>query len=78
MKSATNSVDWGCHNELTQYPAAPRLREMADIMIMPPPPHRFPVPFNDLLTKLGYPYAVVDPKKVITVLEQKFGNSERL
>ncbi len=48
---------------------SPRLREMADIMIMPPPPHRFPVPFRDPLTKLGYPYAVVDPKKVIAVLE---------
>ena len=46
-----------------------RLREMADIMIMPPPPHRFPVPFNDPLTKLGYPYAVVNPKNVVAVLE---------
>ncbi len=46
-----------------------RLREMTDIMIMPPPPHRFPVPFHDPLTKLGYPYAVVDPKKVIAVIE---------
>ncbi len=46
-----------------------RLREMADILIMPSPPHRFPVPFHDPLTKLGYPYAVVDPQKVIAVLE---------
>ena len=42
-----------------------RLREMTDIMIMPPPPHRYAVPFHEPLTKLGYPYAVVDPKKVI-------------
>jgi propionyl-CoA:succinyl-CoA transferase len=46
-----------------------RLREMTDILIMPPPPHRFPIPFHDPLTKLGYPYAVVDPKKVIAVIE---------
>ncbi len=46
-----------------------RLREMADILIMPSPPHRFPIPFHDPLTKLGYPYAVVDPQKVIAVIE---------
>jgi len=48
---------------------SPRLREMADIMILPSPPHRFPIPLHDPLTKLGYPYAVVDPRKVIAVLE---------
>ena len=46
-----------------------RLREMTDILIMPPPPHRFPIPFHDPLTKLGYPYAVVDPQKVVAVVE---------
>ncbi len=46
-----------------------RLREMADILIMPSPPHRSPVPLHDPLTKLGYPYAVVDPQKVIAVIE---------
>lgn len=46
-----------------------RLREMTDIFMLPPPPHRFPVPFHDPLTKLGYPYAVVDPRKVIAVIE---------
>ncbi len=48
---------------------SPRLREMADIMIMPPPPHRAPLPLHDPLTKIGYPYAVVDPKKVIGIVE---------
>jgi acetyl-CoA hydrolase len=48
---------------------SPRLREMTDILIMPPPPLRFPVPFHDPLTKLGYPYAVVDPQKVVGVIE---------
>ena len=50
---------------------SPRLREMTDILIMPPPPHRFPIPFHDPLTKLGYPYAVVDPRKVIAVIEHE-------
>ncbi len=48
---------------------SPRLREMTDILIMPPPPHRNPLPLHDTLTKVGYPYAVVDPRKVIAVLE---------
>jgi succinate CoA transferase len=46
-----------------------RLREMADIMILPPPPHRNPIPINHPLTKVGWPYAVVDPNKVIAVVE---------
>lgn len=46
-----------------------RLREMADIMIMPPPPHRNPIPIHDPLTKVGWPYAMVDPKKVIGIVE---------
>ena len=54
--------------EINRY-HSPRLREMTDILIMPPPPHRFPIPFHDPLTKLGYPYAVVDPQKVIAVIE---------
>jgi acetyl-CoA hydrolase len=56
--------------ELNSY-HSPRLREMTDIFIMPPPPHRFPVPFHDPLTKLGYPYAVVDPRKVVAVMENE-------
>ncbi|HOI93120.1 MAG TPA: succinate CoA transferase [Syntrophobacter fumaroxidans] len=48
---------------------SPRLREMTDILIMARPPHRSPLPLHDPLTKVGYPYAVVDPRKVIAVLE---------
>ena len=48
---------------------APRLCEMADIIVMPPPPHRAPIPILDPLTRIGCPYAVVDPKKVIGVVE---------
>ena len=46
-----------------------RLREMADIIIMPPPPKRNPIQIYDPMTRIGLPYAVVDPKKVIGVVE---------
>ena len=48
---------------------SPRLREMADIFVMPPPPHRSPIPIHEPLTRIGWPYAVVDPKKVIGIVE---------
>jgi acetyl-CoA hydrolase len=46
-----------------------RLREMADIVLVPRPPHRNPIPIHDPMTKIGWPYASVDPKKVIGVVE---------
>lgn len=46
-----------------------RLREMTDILILSPPPHRNPFPTLDPMTKFGWSYAVVDPKKVIGVVE---------
>jgi propionyl-CoA:succinyl-CoA transferase len=46
-----------------------RLREMADIYVMPPPPHRNPIPIFEPLTRIGWPYAQVDPKKVIGIVE---------
>lgn len=48
---------------------SPRLREMADITVLPPPPHRSPIPIHHPLTKIGWPYAVVDPRKVIGIVE---------
>lgn len=48
---------------------SPRLRELADIIVLPPPPHRNPIPISDPMTRIGYSYAVVDPKKVIGVVE---------
>jgi propionyl-CoA:succinyl-CoA transferase len=54
--------------ELNYYHST-RLREMADIMMLPPPPHRDPIPLHDPMTKVGYPYAVVDPRKVIGIVE---------
>jgi propionyl-CoA:succinyl-CoA transferase len=46
-----------------------RLREMADVIILPPPPHRVPVPLHDPLTKLGMPYAVVDPRRIMGIIQ---------
>ena len=46
-----------------------RLREMADIVIMPAPPHRNPIPIYHPMDKVGWCYASVDPKKVIGVVE---------
>jgi acetyl-CoA hydrolase len=48
---------------------SPRLREMSDIIILAPPPHRSPLSIHDPLTKIGWPYAVVDPRKVVGILE---------
>lgn len=48
---------------------SPRLREMADIIILPPPPHRSPIPIHDPLSRIGWPYAVVDPKKIVGIIE---------
>jgi propionyl-CoA:succinyl-CoA transferase len=45
-----------------------RVREMADILILPPPPHRVPVPLHDPLTKVGMPYAVVDPRRIMGIM----------
>jgi len=47
---------------------SPRLREMADIFIMPPPPRRAPIHIFEPLTRIGWPYAVVDPRKVLGIV----------
>ncbi len=46
-----------------------RLSEMADIVIMPPPPRRHPINVHGPLSRIGWPYAVVDKKKVIGIVE---------
>ena len=48
---------------------SPRLREMADIYIVPPPPHRYPIHIYEPLTRIGWPYAQVDRRKVIGIVE---------
>ena len=37
--------------------------------MLAPPPRVDPIPIHDPLTKIGYPYAVVDPKKIIGIIE---------
>ncbi len=46
-----------------------RLREIADIAIMPPPSHRSPIQIHEPLDRIGYPYAAVDPRKIIGIVE---------
>ncbi|MDX1971314.1 MAG: succinate CoA transferase [Candidatus Sumerlaeia bacterium] len=47
----------------------PRVSEMADIYLLPPPPYRSPIPIHHPLTRMGHLYAVVDPKKVVAIVE---------
>lgn len=48
---------------------SPRVSETADITILPPPPHRSPIPIHHPLEKIGRPYAAVDPRKIIGIVE---------
>ncbi len=48
---------------------SPRLREMADIRIMPPPPRRYPIHIFEPMMRIGWPYALVDPEKIVAVVE---------
>ena len=54
-----------------------RLPEMADILVLPPPPRLDPIPIYDPLTKIGYPYATVDPKKIIGIIRIQRTRSHR-
>ena len=47
---------------------SPRLREMHDVVALPPPPNRGPIPLYDPSMKIGWPYAGVDPRKVVAVV----------
>ncbi|WP_145447331.1 succinate CoA transferase [Mucisphaera calidilacus] len=46
-----------------------RLAECHDVAILPPPPHRSPIPIHHPLSKMGTPFATVDPKKIVGVIE---------
>jgi acetyl-CoA hydrolase len=54
--------------ELNRY-HSPRLREMTDIVIVPPPPHRNSLAIMGPMTKIGSNYANVDPRKIIGIVE---------
>ena len=46
-----------------------RLREMADITILSAPPHRSTLSLHSPLSKVGYPYAEVDPRRIVGIVE---------
>ena len=48
---------------------SPRLCEMADIFVLPPPPHRTPIQIYEPLGRIGVPHAMVDPRKVVGIVE---------
>jgi propionyl-CoA:succinyl-CoA transferase len=48
---------------------SPRLWEMHDIAILPPPPHRNPIPVHHPMGRMGVPYASVDPRRIIGIVE---------
>ena len=54
--------------EVNRYHAR-RVSELHDIAILPVPPHRSPIPIHHPLSRIGVPYAAVDPKKIIGVVE---------
>ncbi|MCG8511157.1 MAG: hypothetical protein MI741_18210, partial [Rhodospirillales bacterium] len=48
---------------------SPRLSEMHDVTILPAPPLRSPIGIHHPMSRVGTPFAVVDPKKVVGVVE---------
>ncbi|MCC7137359.1 MAG: succinate CoA transferase [Planctomycetes bacterium] len=48
---------------------APRLRELTDVVVLPPPHHRSPIAIAHPMDRIGWPYAAVDPRKVVGVVE---------
>ena len=46
-----------------------RLWEMHDIVTLPPPPYRSPIPINHALSKIGSPFVAVDPTRIVGVVE---------
>ena len=54
--------------ELNRY-HSPRLREMHDVFMPAPPPRRRAIPVYHALDKIGTPFAMVDPDKVVGIVE---------
>jgi len=48
---------------------SPRVSEMSDIVLLPPPPDRDPIPIHHAMSRIGVPYASVDPRKIVGVIE---------
>jgi propionyl-CoA:succinyl-CoA transferase len=51
-----------------------RLWEMHDIAILPPPPDRSPIPIHHPLSRMGTPFANVDPRKILGIVETDEGD----
>ncbi len=54
--------------EVNRYPS-PRVSELHDVVTLPPPPRRGPIPINSPLDRIGVPFATVDPRKIAGVVE---------
>ncbi len=54
--------------ELNRYHCV-RLREMTDITILSAPPHRGGVHLHTPLSRIGHPYAEVDPRRIVAIVE---------
>jgi succinate CoA transferase len=54
--------------ELNHYHSV-RLREMTDITILSAPPHRGGVNLHSPLSRIGLPYAEVDPRRIVGIVE---------
>ena len=54
-----------------------RVREFSDILILPLPPHREPIPIRHPLDRIGVSYAMVDPAKVVAIVETDEGSTRR-
>jgi acetyl-CoA hydrolase len=54
--------------EMNRYHHA-RLAEMHDVAVLPNPPHRSPIPIHHPMSKIGTPFATVDPHKIVGVVE---------
>ena len=54
-----------------------RVREFSDILILPLPPRREPIPIRRPLDRIGAPYAMVDPAKVVAIVETDEGSTRR-
>ena len=45
------------------------VRDFSNILILPLPPHREPIPIRHPLDRIGVPYAMLDPTKVVAIVE---------
>ncbi len=56
--------------EINRY-HSPRVNRLSDIAILPNPPHRRAIPLYHPMDRIGWPYASVDPDKIIGVIEHE-------